>query len=377
LNSPQKNIVYIVSSLNLGGTENLVVQMSQTFQSTYNISVICLDEPGLWAKKLRNCGIPVYCFWRQPGLDLSMAVKIAVFCKKKGIDIIHAHQCTPWFYSALSRLFQPKTKLLFEEHGRHYPEHYHWGKNCLNKILIQNLTHKAVAVSRDVAKRLVKYEGMSKGRIDVVYNGVHFPQEITAERRKLFRKQFGFKANDFIIGAIGRLDPIKNLPLLINAIFEAKNDNKDIKGLLVGDGPELEKLKNQVAKLNLKDDIFFTGYRKDATEILQCMDIFSLCSFSEGTSMALLEAMATGIPAIVTNVGGNPELIAEGVNGWIIQSDNLIEMTAAIIDSTHNIQKRKLYGKEGQKRYMKNFTFDIMVEKYKKIYLTILTNGSS
>lgn len=376
MNSPRKNIVYIVNSLNPGGTENLVVQMGQSFQPSYNISVICLDEPGIWAQKLRDCGIPVHCFWRQPGLDLSMAVKIAVFCKKQGIDLIHAHQCTPWFYSALSRLFQPKTKIFFEEHGRHYPEHYNWKRKYVNKILIQNLTHKTVAVSQDVAKRLVKYEGVSEDRIDIVYNGVHSPCPISPQQQRSLRQQFGFKPDDFVIGAIGRLDPIKNLPLLINAIAKAKITSKNIKGLLVGDGPEREKLQDITANLMLTDDVIFTGYREDATEVLQCMDLFTLCSFSEGTSMALLEAMAAGIPAIVTSVGGNPELITEGVNGWIIQSDNLAQMTAGIIDSSQNTHKRKVYGKEGQNRFMKNFTFDIMIEKYRKMYLDILNTGS-
>ncbi len=372
MSSSQKKIVYIVNSLNLGGTENLVVQMSLAFQTMYDVTVICLDEPGLWAQKLRSRGIPVYCFWRQPGIDLFMAVKIAMFCKKENISLIHAHQCTPWFYSALSRLLQPKTKILFEEHGRHYPEHYNWKRNFVNKIVIQHLTHKTVAVSQDVAKRLVRYEGISEDLIEVVYNGVNSPQTITFDSQQSLRQQFGFKADDFVIGAIGRLDPIKNLPLLINAIAEVKTVNKNIKGLIVGDGPERGRLQELVANRNLTDDVIFTGYRKDATELLQTIDLFSLCSFSEGTSMALLEAMATGTPVIVTNVGGNPELITKHANGWVIQSDNLAEMTEAIFDITQNSHKRKLFSQEGRNRFITYFTFDIMVEKYKKIYLELL-----
>jgi L-malate glycosyltransferase len=361
-------IAYIVNSLNLGGTENLVVQMSRAFQAEYAVTVICLDEPGLWAQKLRDEGIPVYCFWRQPGIDLAIAGKIARFCKKHTIDLIHAHQCTPWFYAALSRVLYSSPKLLFEEHGRHYPERYSWKKNLINRWFIQNLTTKIVAVSADVRQRLVKYEGITANRIEVIYNGVSSPPPIDKDRRELLRRQLGLKPEDFVIGTVGRLDPIKNIPLLVKALADVHHSNTSIKGLLVGDGPERQQLQKIVVSLNIEEDIVFAGYRKDATDVLQCLDLFVLCSFSEGTSMALLEAMAAGIPAIVTDVGGNPELISNNVNGWVIPTDSPADLIRAIYEALNNKVLTANMVKNGQQRFHNSFTFDSMLQNYGRYY---------
>jgi len=366
------NIVYIVNSLNLGGTENLVVQMSLAFQGKYNISVICLDEPGIWAEKLRNSGINVHCFWRQPGLDFSMAGKIASFCKDNHIDLIHAHQCTPWFYGALSRIIHHKPKLLFEEHGRHYPEIYSGKKNIVNKLLIQNLTHKIIAVSKDVGSRLVKYEGITPSRINVIYNGVHPPVLIDRKRRAELRQQLGIGPNDFVIGSVGRLDPIKNFPMLLTAVSNARKDIHNLKCVLVGDGPEMEDLQQQARSLKIESEVIFAGYRQDAIDLLQCMNFFVLCSFSEGTSMALLEAMSSGIPAIVTDVGGNPELITHHHNGWVIPSDDHKELKNAIIEAYSNSKLSQEMANNAHRCFASSFSFDGMLANYNQLYLELV-----
>lgn len=372
MTSAKKKIAYIVNSLNLGGTENLVVQMSYAFQSEYDVFVICLDNPGIWAAKLRDEKIPVYCFWRQPGIDLAMAIKIAGFCKKHAVDLIHAHQSTPWFYAALSRLFYRAPKLLFEEHGRFYPEHYSWKKNVINKCLIQHLTDKFIAVSKDVRLRLVQYEGVSATRIQVIYNGVHRPSQIGQERRAKLRLDLGLSPDDFVVGTVGRLDPIKNLPMFLRAFTEAKLQHTQLKGLLVGDGPEFSMLKTMCGSLRITENIIMTGYRQDATDLLQCMDIFILCSFSEGTSMALLEAMASGVPTIVTDVGGNPELITHNISGWVIPSDSSKDLAAAISEACGTPEKRACMSEVARHDYETHYSFTGMIDNYHSLYAKLL-----
>jgi len=305
-----------------------------------------------------------------------MAVKIAKYCKKHNIDLIHAHQCTPWFYAALSRLLYSSPKLLFEEHGRHYPERYSWKKNIINRWFIQKLTTKIVAVSADVRQRLVKYEGVSLNRIDVVYNGVSPPPPISKDQREVLRRQLSIKPEDFVIGTVGRLDAIKNIPLLLKALADVqhaqtsgkKSLKGSLKGLLVGDGPERHQLQKIAVSLNIEESTIFAGYRKDATDLLQCMDLFVLCSFSEGTSMALLEAMAAGIPAIVTDVGGNPELITNNVNGWVIPTDSPVDLIRAIDEALENKEHTANMVKYGQQRFHTSFTFDHMLQNYVRYY---------
>ena len=171
MSSGLPNLAYVVHSLNPGGTEKLIVEMSLAFASEFDVAVMCLDEPGLWAAELRAKGIPVHCLWRQPGLDLAMPVRLANHFRRSNTQIIHAHQCTPWFYAALSRLLHSAPRLLLEEHGRFFPEVQNPKRVFVNRLLVRKLTHRFVAVSSDIRMRLQRYEGLNAERIEVIYNG--------------------------------------------------------------------------------------------------------------------------------------------------------------------------------------------------------------
>ncbi|MEW6428235.1 MAG: glycosyltransferase [Thermodesulfobacteriota bacterium] len=368
-------IAYIVNSLNLGGTEQLVVKMSLAFRREYSVQVICLDEPGIWATNLRKEGIPVHCLWRQPGLDLRMAGKIARFCSEQRISLIHAHQCTPWFYGGLSRLRNSKPKLLFEEHGRFYPEIKNRKKKLFNRLVLQPLTERIVAVSQDVRNRLHLYEGLALSRIEVVYNGTSPLPGISAEERNRLRQEFGFTEKDLIFGTVGRFDPIKNLPLFLRGFSAIKGRYPEAKGFFVGNGPDFAEVQSVIRDSSLEQDVILTGYRADAARLIQIMDVFVLCSFSEGTSMALLEAMAAGVPAIVTQVGGNPEIVLAGETGWQIPSDDDAAMAAAMADAMTDASLRKKMGEKARERFESFFTFDRMLASYGVIYQEMLDIG--
>ena len=361
-------ISYIVHSLNLGGTERLAADMSIALKDRFEMHVLCLDEPGLWADQVRAQGIPVTCLYRQPGLDMRLPGMIAGYARTHHIDLYHAHQCTPWFYAGLSRLIYSTPKLLFEEHGRLYPEVLNEKKRLFNQFILQRLTHKAVAVSQDVKERLFTYEGVSKNKTEVVYNGTSPALPLPMEEQQSLRQQFGFKETDIVAGSIGRLDPIKNYALFIDGVVQARKTNPALKGIIIGDGPLMKDLIKHVKDQNLGDAFILPGYRPNAAGLVRIMDLFVLPSFSEGTSMALLESMAAGIPAIVTNVGGNPEIVIHGQTGWTIPSNDLKAMTSALETATLDRNIREHAGLKAQVRFKEKFTFNTMLNKYIKIY---------
>lgn len=360
---------FVVHSLNPGGTERLAADMALALKDEYDIHILCLDEPGIWADPVRSAGIPVSCFYRQPGVDLRIPVLLARYAKSRNIDFFHAHQTTPWFYAGLSRLMQPKTKLVFEEHGRHYPENLNRKKRRFNRMVLQQLTNTVVAVSRDVKDRLVRYEGIDPKKIQVVYNGTRPLPPMTPKDRNALRHRFGFQENDIVAGFIGRLDPIKNLPLLLEGFRRASSQCPALKLLIVGDGPLFEDIKEKVHRLDLHKQVTLAGYQPDAGKLAPAMDIFLLVSLSEGTSMALLEAMSAGVPAIVTRVGGNPEIVVHGQTGWIIISDDSAALAASLTEAASDPQKRYTLGNNARNRFLENFTFDRMINQYKKIYM--------
>jgi len=366
----------VVNSLNPGGAERLVEQMSQAFASEFDVSAVCLDEPGLWASELRQRGVPVHCMYRQPGLDIGIALKLAKYCRRHQINIIHAHQCTPWFYAALSRLVYSPPRLLFEEHGRFFPEVVNRKRALFNKTAIRPLTHRFVAVSEDVRNRLVEYEGLPCNQIEVVYNGVAPDPPLDGSERDQLRQSLGIGPDDFLVGTAGRFDPIKNLPILLKSIAGAREKSASLRGLLLGDGPIFEQIKELRDNLGLSDHVVMPGHRDDARRLIQCMDLFVLSSFSEGTSMALLEAMAGGVPVAVTAVGGNPEVVIGGQTGWVVASGSIKELTGAILNAVSHPRKSLEFGEAARRRFEEKFTLEKMLQSYRMIYHELL-NGVS
>lgn len=365
-------LAYVVNSLNPGGTEKLVVKMSRAFAVDFDVRVLCLDEPGEWAAELRSDGIPVYGLWRQPGIDPAMPFKLARHFREQGARIVHAHQCTAWFYSALARLLYPAPRLLFEEHGRFYPEVENGKRAMANRLLIARLTHRFVAVSEDVRSRLQRYEGLDAKEIEVIYNGATSAPPLAQGARDALRRELGFTPDCFVVGTVGRFDPIKNLPMLVDTIARASKEIANLRGLFVGDGPTFAEVRGQLERVGLSERVLMTGYRPDARTLVQCMDLFVLSSFSEGTSMALLEAIAAGVPVVVTNVGGNPEVIASGA-GWVVPSDSADDLTAAILEAIKDVSKRQQFATAGQRRFEERFTFDRMIDGYRQQYGTLLS----
>jgi sugar transferase (PEP-CTERM/EpsH1 system associated) len=366
------SIAYVVNALNPGGTERLVVDMSRAFAREFDLQVICLDEPGDWGQALRADGIAVHCVWRQPGLDLRMPRKLAKLFRAAGTRIVHAHQCTPWFYAALARLRHGAPKLLLEEHGRFYPETRNRKRAFVNRMLIRPLTHRFVAVSEDVRQRLETYEGLDARQIRVIYNGVTPPAAIEPAARAALRARLGFTPDDFVVGTVGRFDSIKNLPMLVRSLAEAAKQDPRVRGLLVGDGPEMARIRALVAELGLGERILLTGYRDDARQLAQSMDLFVLSSFSEGTSMALLEAMSAGVPVAVTAVGGNPEIVTAGETGWVVASDDVGALTQAVGEAVRDEATREQRAEAGRRRFEERFLFARMLDHYRDLYREML-----
>jgi len=370
-------LAYVVNSLNPGGTERLVVEMGLAFRDEYDLRVYCLDEPGAWAARLREAGVPVVGLWRQPGIDLAMPVVLARHLRAAGTALVHAHQCSPWFYAALARVLYPQPRLLLEEHGRFWPEVDAPWRRRVNRLLINRLTHRFVAVSRDVAERLVRYEGIPARRIEVVYNGVPRAEAPTPSHRHALRASLGIQADEYLVGTVGRLDPIKNLPMLIAAFTEVMASNPKVRGIIVGDGPRRGEMERRVQDAGLSGRVVLTGHRDDARRLVACLDVFVLASYSEGTSMALLEAMSAAVAPVVTAVGGNPELIEDGRCGWVVPSDDASAMARAITAALADPARRTLRGQAAQRRFARRFTLADMLERYRSLYRDMLGEAAA
>jgi glycosyltransferase involved in cell wall biosynthesis len=210
-------------------------------------------------------------------------------------------------------------------------------KQFLIDKILQIFSDKVIAVSEAVKKSLLK-NGISEKRITVLHNSVDLKrfENVPREAVSNFRKEFNLE-NDFVITTIGRLNPQKNIELLIRSLVNIK----DSKLLVVGDGELKEDLVNLALKLNISDRVIFTGVRNDIPVVLKASDCFVLTSYFEGLGIVILEALATGLPTVVTSFDVAYELIDSELNG-IITGYSEIEIEYAV----NNIMDNELFRNE-------------------------------
>lgn len=363
-------VLHLTYDMRIGGTEmvikNLIIGNADP---NVSMSIYCIEAPiGPWGCELQNNGTQITVHERRPRLDFSLIKSLRKHIKQNEIDVIHCHQYTPWVYGALAAAFT-KTKVLFTEHGRFYPDVSSFKRRLINPILL-SLTSSCTAISKATSKALCKYEFFPSAKVKVIYNGVT-PLKPDLKACDELKKKYCIAEYDFIFGTVARLDPIKNQTMMIQAFAEVLKKIPNALLIIVGDGEEKEKLHSLVDELAINKSVVFTGFVPNPVNHIQIMDVFLLSSFSEGTSMTLLEAMSLGKPCVVTDAGGNKEIISHSQTGFVVENGNAEEFA---LEMYRMFENRKLYLEmraNASDDFKSRFDETIMQANYNEIYKKI------
>lgn len=366
----KRRILHLTYDMGVGGTEQVITQLVQNLDADdYENSIACIDgQIGLLGENLGKQGIEFHVFERVPGFDTNLIKAIRATLKSNDIDIVHCHQYTPYVYGVLAALFT-SVKVVFTEHGRFHPDSFSWKRRMINPLLGM-ATDSIVAISKATAQALAHYEWFSLRSIQVIYNGI---VSTGNETRIDHRDELQINPGDIVFGTIARFDTIKNLPMMIEAFRELKKVHDNARLLLVGDGGEREKLEAMVEEYDLGNEVIFTGYQKDTAKYMSVIDVYLLTSYSEGTSMTLLEALSMGVCSIVTAVGGNVEIVEHNVNGIVVKSEDVADLSAWMIKLSKDTEQRKKLGDAGKGIFNEKFSIEKMTARYSDIYTRILS----
>ena len=363
-------ICHVTYDMRIGGTEQVILNLILGTKDQYKHQVLCIESPlGPFAKKLIDEEISIHGLTRKPGFDIQLLHQIRRYVIAEGIDILHCHQYTPWSYGVLACIGL-KTKVIFTEHGRFYPDSISFKRKIINPLL-SLVTAKITAISDATKKALITYENLSEEKIEVIYNGIEKIKFQDRETEKLdsLKEKLNLNSNDFILGTIARFDPIKNHEMMIRAIAELNSEGLSCTLILVGDGENKQQLEYLVEQLNISEKVVMTGYQPNPKYYFKLFDVFLLTSFSEGTSMTLLEAMSLGLPTIVTDVGGNPEIITHNKNGFVIPSNNTASLKMAIRSLHDNTEIKYKFSFNAVDDFNNFFIAKKMNQKYSKVDL--------
>lgn len=360
-----KNVLHLLQGLYVGGLEYMVARLvNRLDRDRFLPSVCCFDKVGALQNSLCS-DTKVTLLKRKPGTDLSYPFKLAKLLKQDKIDILHVHNSTAYFYGVLAGKLAGTKRIIYTEHARDVAPNF---KSCVMDKVLSLMTDRIVVVAEFLKTNLVQREWFNPEKISIIYNGIDGAPFAGEFDRETIIRELGIASDAKIIGIVARLDPIKNHRCLISAMQKVKGHFPDAMLLVIGDGPLRSELEELAAAVELQESIRFLGTRKDIPQLLSVLDIFVLCSLSEGQPLTILEAMAAGKPLVATAVGGIPEVIGEGVDGIVVPSNDADKLADALLELLREERKRRVMGARAREKFAEQFTVERMVEKYEKIY---------
>jgi glycosyltransferase involved in cell wall biosynthesis len=359
--------MHLTYDMRIGGTEMVIKNIIQGADADqFDMSIFCIEQPiGPWGIDLQNAGLKVTAVERKPGFDTSLIFAIRTHLKHNKIDVIHCHQYSPWVYGVLAAL-GTKTKVIFTEHGRFYPDSSSWKRKLINPWLCR-VTDHITAISKATKQALVEFENIPENRINIVYNGI-LPPEVDPLKTSELRKELKIPQDTIVLGTIARFDPIKNHRMMLEAFALVLKDYPNTVLIIVGDGEEHDNILKLIKLLDIKGKVILPGYDPQPQHYLALMDVFLLSSLSEGTSMTLLEAMALGKPCVVTDAGGNKEIICHHHNGLVTPNDDADMFCNGIKWLLADRNTMALYAKNANSRFIEFFTVDSMTRHFQTLF---------
>lgn len=355
------SVLHVVVSLDHGGLERLVVRWTRRrngrqFGST---AVCCLDEAGALASELPEGMVEAIGARRSAfPWDREAVKRVRAIAANRGASILHSHNLAAQQYAVLAAR-GTDLRVVHTEHGSR-PQ----AKGIIGRLregVLNRLTDRMVAVSGVVAERFA-------GRVAVIPNGVSAHTTTSVEACGAMRRELGLSEDSWVIGYVGRLATVKGVDRLLWAFgpMAVAGGRRSVL-LLVGDGPDRDNLESQARRMGIAQQTVFAGLQEDARGFYDLMDCFVLPSRSEGLSVALLEAMAAGVPVLATDVGSNREVLLDGEVGVLLPAD-CGQWGDTLRRAVEDPEPFRQMAMNGRQHVMQHYSEDTTAEAYEKVY---------
>lgn len=361
----KKKVLHIVEDLGIGGLEKVVASIAIGLdKKQYEIQVWCLTKGGDIADQLISKDINLKILGLDSYHNPFQIIKLIICLKKSKFDIIHSHG---YFASTFGRLAALLAGIPVKIAHVHTTDFSFKKRNVLIERLLYIFTAKIICVS-DAVKQYVEANLRTNNKTCLIYNGCFTGGGIKSDY-KIDRNLFGFSKDNFVIISVGSLVRHKGHRILIDAVklLEKKYDN--LRLLIVGGGPLHDCLNSYISELSLSSKIILAGKKENVFPLLKLCDVFVLPSTErEGLGIALIEAMACGLPLIGSRLGGIPEVIKHNINGLLFAPGSSYELANAIRQMMADEDKKMEMTIQGKKIFEKKFSIEIMIEKIEFLY---------
>ena len=312
-----------------------------------------------------------------PAKDALATLSLASFMKKNPYHIVHTHNSKAGFVGRLSAKLAGVPVIVHTVHGfSFHDKEPRWRQGLFRNAerLASHWCDCLIFISQPLVDWALKERVADPKKMVKIYSGIELERftPVPEEEKKRLRKQWGLGEQDAVVGIVSKLWEGKGHVLLIEAFREIRRRKRDAKLLVVGEGYLLKDLKNLVDQYGLNDAVVFTGFQSEVASILATFDVAVLPSLFEGMGRVLVEAMAMEKPVVASRVGGIPDLVEHGVNGYLVSPGDTKGLEQAIWTILDDPSLARRMGNEGRKRISNQFSAATMVHSIERVYRELL-----
>lgn len=328
-------VAFVVNNFDVGGLEKVVLSLLRRIDTDAFVPyAVCVDGPG---KLFADVPLPrerILVLDKKGAkkfgpfsFDPSVLTTMAKFFFANGIRVVHAHNLAPLVFAGLAaRLVMPRPKVVYSEHNQIYSASDTHAARFKHYV---KLADKVVAVSYDLERTLARRASLTKN-VQVIHNGIdgkRFTRDESAISR--IREELGIAKDEFLVGTAVVISKQKGIIHLLGAAEQVLARDPKVRFAIAGDGPLRKELEERAKPFG--DRVKFLGYRSDIPHFVSALDCYVLPSLWEGLPLALLEGLAIGVPLVATTVGGNPEVIVPGENGYLVAPKDETALADALL----------------------------------------------
>jgi glycosyltransferase involved in cell wall biosynthesis len=326
--------------------------------------------PRAYVQELEAAGIPVFCLGIRRKLpDPRPALRLARLIRERRPHIVHSHTVHA---NLLARVVRPLAAVRVLVCTAHSIDEGGRLRQLLYR-LTDPFCDLTTQVSQAGLERYVRVGAVPAGKIRFIPNGVDTARFKPERKARLaLRKELGVEGS-FVWLAVGRLEPPKDYPNLLKAFARVAAEQAGAVLLIAGDGPLRPAAQELARELGLERRVTFLGIRRDVPQLMNAADAYVMSSAWEGMPMVLLEASASGLPIVATDVGGNPEVVVEGESGFLVPATDHEALAAAMLRLMRlPEEERRRMGEAGRRHVETNYALDRVVDRWEELYRELL-----
>jgi len=375
------NIVHAVLALDIGGLERIVVDLTKLYcQRGHRVSILCVERPGQLAGAAEAEGAAVVSLDKPHGRNPEYIKRAATVLQSLQPDVVHSHTITAlWYVGPGAR--QAGAPIVHTEHNNHIAKNTRLAGKLRARIKLNRggrFASRFCGVSPEITASARRWGTVPSRKLLTVLNGIDTERYAVLSGRNAVRAQLAIPENARVVGTVGRLNEVKRQDLLLKAVVGLGDGFEDVHVLLVGGGPEQAALEGLAASLGLGERAHFAGFQSSPERFLTAMDVFALTSRLEGLPLALLEALASGLPVVASAVGGVPTLVRTGETGWLFPSGDVPALQNALRQALSNQAMAAATAAAGRRLVCESYSLERMATDYERLYHDVIAerNGT-